>query len=215
MANLAVKSPLRNGRSIPLPVKMVPVWSETSGAAAGMPQSAADGLQTTQDSAGNVWAWNTAVSPAQWMQVYTIPGTGLPQGLYGLASQVYGSGAQWTAIYNVPQNKAIQGTDPDTGLIPGDTILLPNLSQPSGPPSAPSPGIAPQNPVVAPPVIITPGGGTTPSAPIIPASTTTTTTTTQQKFWTPGKMAVAGVLGVGGVGLIVYLATRKKRRRAA
>lgn len=46
------------------------------------------------------------------------------------------------------------------------------------------------------------GGGVTPAPK----------TATETPFWTPTKIAVAALLGAGGVGLIVYFATRPKRR---
>jgi hypothetical protein len=136
------------------------------------------------------------------MRVYTIPTAGLPQGLWGLSAVMYGASSMpgVNAIYNVPQNKAIQGPDKNTGLIPGDTILIPNMSgAPAGSPSLPSAPSAPGD-TVLPPVVVTPGQ---------PVSNTTTTTTT---FWTPGKIGGVAAAGVLGVALVVYLATRKKRR---
>jgi len=177
------------GRVIPLP----PFGRrESGGAMAGHGQDASAGMQTTTV-AGVTWAYN--VPMVEWQRVYPV--STLPNGLSGLAQQFYGDPTKWPDIYNVPQNKAIQGPNPNTGLIPGDTILIPGLAQP-GPAPAPAPIVAP-NGNVAPINVDTNGAAIVKAKP--------------KSWWTPGKAVAIGAVGVVGVGLAIWAATRKKRRR--
>jgi hypothetical protein len=178
----------------------VPTWRlvdrmpEAAGALAGHPQDASAGLEAAQVGT-QTWAFNTSMG--EWQRVYTV--TTLPQGLSGVAQQVYGDPTKWTDIYNVPQNKAIQGPNPNAGLITGDKILIPHLQRPPSLPLSPT-----------------------------PATTTTVETTEVENvpeqtiegealprkagWWTPTKVVIIGGLVAGGSGL-VWWAVRKNRRR--
>lgn len=175
------------GRVIPLPPF---ARREAAGAVAGHGQDASAGMQQTTVS-GVTWAYNAAM--AEWQRVYPV--VSLPNGLSGLAAQFYGDPTRWPEIYNVPQNKAIQGPNPNTGLIPGDTILIPGLAQP-GPAPGPTPAPCP-----------TPG-------PIVPVNDDHPIVKPAAKsWWTPGKAIAVGGVAIVGVGLAIWAATRKKRRR--
>jgi hypothetical protein len=228
---------------------------EAAGAAAGTPQDASRGMPVMQRPDGSTYAFNATMG--EWEYVYRIKSGDT---LFNLSGTFYGtkSLAGVHAIYNVPQNKAIQGPSADSGLIPGDIILIPGLAQPSPAPAAADsiPSSMPQVPAQT--TIYTP---TSPGSPLpvpVPSSapsgwpatipyppvnapsgtnidfpsdgsggdiTTLPTVqvvgnepgspTSSGGFWTGGRIALAAGAGIVGLGTLAYLATRKKRRRAA
>lgn len=246
-----------NGYEVPRlynrPYTTYPVL-EAAGAAAGHTQDASRGMPTMQKPDGSIWAFNASMG--EWQYVYTVKHGDT---LYALSGLFYGQKSLpgVHAIYNVPQNKVIQGPSADSGLIPGDVILIPGLPQPAAAPAASDsiPSSIPQSP--SPTTIFTPtsAGSSLPvpvvsaappgwpstlpyppvNAPsgtdIIPASydgSNVETLPTVQvtgtvpgsssgtgQFWTTGRIALAAGAGVIGLGTIAFLATRKKRRRAA
>lgn len=211
---------------------------EAGGTAAGEPEDASRGLTRMTDSSGRPWAFNPFQN--EWQAVHTVRSGDT---LWNLSGQYYGTrslaGVHW--IHDVPQNAEIQGPSPDTGLIPGDKILIPRLPQPAAAPSA-GPAIPPVGvpPAVVPPSVVPPVAPpanfpitSVPEAPeaspideapddVHPVLTSTSTpapitTTGPRKFWTPAKIAIGAGVGLTGLALIIYLATRKpsRRRRAA
>lgn len=106
---------------------------EASGAAAGHAQDASAGLNTMTDASNAEWAWNPG--SGEWQMLHTIASGDT---LWKLSGLYYGTSSLdgVHAIYDVPQNKAIQGPSADSGLIPGDVILIPGLPQPSTAPAA-------------------------------------------------------------------------------
>jgi hypothetical protein len=85
-----------------------------------------------QDASNKTWAFNAAMG--EWQRTHTIASGDT---LWKLSALYYGTSSMGGvhAIYGVPQNKMIQGPSPDSGLIPGDVILIPGLPQPTTPPS--------------------------------------------------------------------------------
>lgn len=140
--------------------------TEAGGAAAGVPQNAWNGLSTATDANGALWAFNPDSSEWQLIHVVQRGDT-----LWKLSGLYYGQSslAGVRAIHGVGRNQAVQGRDPNTGLIPGDQILITGLVQPSIAPASsdalPSP-VAPANDYtvgvaadVVPPGSTAPGGG--------------------------------------------------------
>lgn len=185
-------------------------------------RDASTGLATTVIDS-QTWAANPAMG-GEMQLVYEIePGGPVSSGgLFALAQELYGNGNLWRQIYDVPQNKAIQGSDPNTGLYLGDVILIPGLEpaqDPGGTQQTPGNGLTP---VTTGPgddrtiVFNGPPGGngelTTVSRTI---ETTTTKETEKQKegWWTPGRAAVAAGVGVGAVVVTVLVFTGKKKPR--
>jgi hypothetical protein len=87
--------------------------------------------------------------------------------LWKLSAAYYGKSSMGGvhAIYGVPQNKAIQGPSADSGLIPGDVILIPGLPQPAVAPAASDamPSTLPQQPLDGTPPTPTPAGSPLPA----------------------------------------------------
>ncbi|MGH7605572.1 MAG: hypothetical protein ACRENK_16455 [Gemmatimonadaceae bacterium] len=218
---------------------------EASGAKAGHPEDASVGMPHMMTASNEPWAWNQMMG--QWQYCHTIKSGDT---LFKLSGLYYGtsslSGVH--AIYGVPQNKSIQGPSPDSGLIPGDVILIPGLPQPSTAPAAADtipmgvPDLPPigmplptsaGSPMPAPVVSGSPQGWPTdlPYPPVsMPAGTTIDYPSdtlpevtvvgdvppgSTEPFWTNGRIAIAAGAGVLGLGTIVWLATRKKKRRRA
>lgn len=227
---------------------------DAAGAAAGHAQDASAGMTHWVSPSNEPWAWNPV--DGEWQYIHTMKSGDT---LWKLSGLYYGTSSLdgVHAIYGVPQNKAIQGPSPDSGLIPGDEILIPGLPQPrpapatsdsiptslpdlppSGPPQATSPGVGLPGPVQTSAPSGWPGDLQFPPQPVstgsdinIPSngeivlptteidgdvdSTDVSTTGGQPAFWTGGRIALAAGAGVVALGTIVWLATRKKRRRAA
>lgn len=236
------------------PPRRLPPFLEAAGSKSGHPEDASTGMPKWTDASNQSWAFNQAMG--QW-QIPHIIRSG--DTLWKLSGLYYGKSSLdgVHAIHNVPQNKAIQGPSADSGLIPGDIILIPGLPQPAQAPAAAdtTPMGAPQTPVMAPPVPTAPGSPLpfpvpssaptgwptsipypptqTPSGPdIVPASWSgsepapivlptvdvegqvpASSSSTQKGFWTGGRIAIASGVGLVGLGTVIYLATRKKRRR--
>ena len=214
---------------------------EAGGSSAGYPQDASDGLQRRSDANANVWAWNPLFG--EWQRMHSIV---WGDTLWNLSATYYGSPSLpgVHAIHHVDQNYAIQGPSADTGLIPGDVILIPGLAQvfdaPAGPAPVPPPVIvepptpAPPPVVIAPPTIPVPGapGAVTPEPfPVIPPvnggpgvpvvlqpAPPAPMTEDERKR---RNMLIAGALVIGAlaVGGIVYSRSKRRnprrRRRAA
>jgi hypothetical protein len=226
----------------PHTVPVLPLYSaEAGGMAAGRPQSATDGLASWVSDRNQEWFWNPTMN--EWQLAHTVRSGDT---LWQLTKTYYGSFSRGgvTAIHEVPQNLAIQGPDPDIGLIPGDVILIPHLPQPNTPPASSStlPAVANVPPPPGPPDVTPPGVGqpstVAAAAPpgwpagvpypptadtniIVPTNTPTggvlTTTSTgghaqPAPFWTKGRIALAVGTGVVGLGTVVYLLSRPKRR---
>lgn len=224
---------------------------EASGAAVGHAQDASAGLNVMTDASNATWAWNPGAG--EWQMLHTIASGDT---LWKLSGLFYGTSSLDGVhdIYDVPQNKAIQGPSADSGLIPGDVILIPGLPQPTTAPAAadttgpmqvpqvptgiftlptaagsplpaPVPSGAPDNwdPSTPYPPVNAPSGGaivlpTTYVTGDDPTATTVSTTTpggAAAPFWTHGRIAVAAGAGVIGLGTVVWLMTRKKKRRRA
>jgi hypothetical protein len=226
---------------------------EAAGSKSGHPEDASTGMPKWTDASNQSWAFNAAMG--QWQIPHVIRSGDT---LWKLSGLYYGKSSLdgVHAIHNVPQNLKIQGPSADSGLIPGDIILIPGLPQPAQAPAAAdtTPMGTPQTPVTAPPVPTAPGSPLpfpvpssaptgwptsipypptqTPSGPdIVPASwsgsepaptvlpTVTVTgqapasSSAQKGFWTGGRIAIASGVGLVGLGTVIYLATRKKRRR--
>lgn len=105
-------------------------------------------------------------------------------------------------------------------LPPSPTVFFPDQPPDGWPPGEPwPPGSDVPWPGTAPGDIITPDQQTpAPSpAPITPtggAGTSAADGTVTAPFWTTGKIVVAATLGAAGLGLVVYLATKKPKRRS-
>src|SRR5262245_37099954 len=138
------------------PPSRLPPMLEAAGAKSGHPEDAGAGMPSWIDGTGKKWVFNRAMG--EWQVPHTIKSGDT---LWKLSGVYHGKPSLpgVHAIYNVPQNKAIQGPSADSGLIPGDVILIPGLQQPSQAPAASdAPPIAvPQTPVTAPPVPTPPG----------------------------------------------------------
>jgi hypothetical protein len=228
---------------------------EAAGAKLGRPEDASDGMPRWQDSNQKEWAFNSAVG--EWERIHTIKSGDT---LWKLSGLYYGTSSMGGvhAIYNVPQNKSIQGPSPDSGLIPGDVILIPGLPQPTTPPSTSDAmpiGAFPDAPPSTAGLPTVPPGGNIPvplpsaqpagwpsdedyppiheatdmggTGPIVlptvtvdgdvPATTAGQTTTSGKpaQFWSTGRILAASAVGAAGLGTVIYLATKKKRRRRA
>jgi len=231
---------------------------DAAGQAANKIEDASAGMTKATDTAGNMWAWNGRAG--QWQRLVVMKGDGTTI-LSTLAQKFYGSAGAWHQIADLPENTPIVSTS-GTKAIPGDVLLIPNLTQPWTPPTAtgggtdvgptedipstvagipgvlpglgdpppgwpsglPWPGTNGGTPDGTTPAITgdtPPPGGTDGDQPveIVPAGSTTTaslaTTTKEEKFWTTPKIVIAGVLGVGIVGTVIYFATRGPSRRRA
>lgn len=190
-------------------------------------RNAADGLQTAQDQQGRVWASNPAMGN-ELQLIYTVqPGDGLS----AIAGKVYGNPGAFRELRTVPQNVTLQGPDINTGLHPGDCILIPGLPQPAGVGSPAVPGGAP--PPIAPPVPVAtipgtvpatipgtvPGTipGTVPTGILVgtPATGTAATTESEKKkkksIWTP--LTVGLAVGAAGLGVWALSGGKKRRQR--
>lgn len=218
---------------------------EASGAKAGHPEDASATMPRYIDGSNQSWAWNAMMR--EWQIPHTIK-TG--NTLFKLSGIYYGASSLdgVHAIYAVPQNKAIQGSSPDSGLIPGDVILIPGLPQPK-----PAPSTSDSNPLAFPdvpptgPLATIPPGGMLPvpvptSAPeswptgeqfppssgvgddgTVVLDTVTVEGTVPsgagkpapESFWTTGRIVAASAVGAVGIGTLIYLASKKKRRRRA
>lgn len=170
---------------------------------------------------GQQWAVNPLMG-GEMQLIYTIEAGGPVSsgGLYGLAEELYGDGNLWRRIYDVPQNKAMQGSDPNTGLYVNDVILIPGLEpaqDPGGTQPTPGNGLAPVNgaPLNGRTDIIFngPPGGNGLSTVSRTTTTTTTEKETEKGYWTPGRAAVAAGVVVGGVVVTTWLLTAKKKPR--
>lgn len=155
----------QGNHAIPLPMP-----DDAGGAKAGRPEDASAGFRRITDAQGLPWAWNPVAN--EWQRIHTIRSGDT---LWNLSGTYYGTKSLpgVRAIFNVPQNKAIQGASPDTGLIPGDRILIPGLRQPAaapievsepGPVEVPTPepdeptiGVTPPDVVTVPPIPSIPG----------------------------------------------------------
>lgn len=237
------------------PPRRLPPMLEAAGSKSGHPEDASAGMPKWTDASNQQWAFNAAMG--EWQMPHLIRSGDT---LWKLSGLYYGKSSLdgVHAIHNVPQNLKIQGPSADSGLIPGDVILIPGLPQPSQAPAAAdtTPNATPQTPITSPPVPTAPGSPVpfplpssapanwptnipypptqTPSGPdIVPATYTGSTAPTvlpevtvvgdvpassgtaakQKPFWTGGRIAIASGVGVVGLGTVIYLATRKKRRR--
>lgn len=99
--------------------------TEAAGAAAGGPELAHAGLETATDDRGQLWALNGS----EWQAVHLVR-TG--DTLWNISGRYYGTPSVTGVrqIHAVARNRAVQGPDPNAGLIPGDQILIPGLVQP-------------------------------------------------------------------------------------
>ncbi len=198
----------------------LPPWMSPQPDAGAIPgRDASTGLATAVID-GQTWAVNPAAGGERQL-VYTIePGGPVSSGgLFGLAQELYGNGNLWRQIYDVPQNKAIQGSDPNTGLFLGDVILIPGLEPAQDPGGTQqTPGNGGLTPVNGGRDIVfngPPGG----NGEITTVSRTTTIKETTEKekegegWWTPGRAAIAAGVGVGAVVVTVLVATGKKKPR--
>lgn len=199
-------------------------FSEAGGKLTGKIDNAAEGLPLQTDGTGKTWAW---YGPAnQWTLVYKLKEG---DNLWTLAGKLYGTNQRWTEIRDFPPNKPIVGAKGDAAF-GGDTILIPNLPSPFLPPAAapppPTPAVVPTQAPAAWPSGIPYPGAAPPAEPeivpvgyhpeVVPAAAQAPgaplAAKAEEAFWTPGRIAVAAGAGAVAVGLIVYLATRKKRR---
>lgn len=208
---------------------------EAGGARSGVPEDASAGLPTYLDAAGRAWAYHPS---GDWMPVHQIRSGDT---LWNLSGAYYGTSslAGVRQIHGVPENTAIQGTDPNRGLIPGDRILIPGLPPPAG---APSPGgsLADAPPIDAPISPPTPPGATLPGqegpgpvndpvaanelptdvhpgGDIVPVSmpgqpVLNAPTKPAEDISTGAKVAL-GLVGALGLGLTVWLLMRKPKKR--
>lgn len=222
---------------------------EASGAGAGHAEDASAGMSRWIDANSKTWAFNDSVG--EWERTHTIVSGDT---LWKLSGKYYGTSSidGVHAIYNVPQNRAIQGQSPDKGLIPGDVILIPGLPQPTVPPStsdAAPIGVFPDLPPPIGGVLTVPPGGNMPvplpsaqpvdwpeddpyppihvpsgGSIVLPNMTvegsvpgtmvSSTTTSGKPRFWSTGRILAASAAGAAGVGILAFLATRKRRRAA-
>lgn len=185
-------------------------------------RDASSGLPTTVIDS-QTWATNPAAG-GELQLVYTIePGGPVSSGgLFGLAQELYGNGNLWRQIYDVPQNKAMQGADPNTGLFIGDMILIPGLEpaqDPGGTQQTPgNGGLTPVDNGNGREIVFNgpPGNG---RLSTVSRTTEITKTTETEKegegWWTPGRAAIAAGVLVGGVVLTTWVVTggKKKPRR--
>lgn len=127
------------------------------GPEAGAPRYAwgmgADPLKVYLDSQGRRWVQNP-LSGNEWQRIHIMTATHPGNNLWGISGFYYPDGpshARMMAIHNVPQNKKMQGSDPNKGLHPGDEIMIPGLPAPvfassplPTPPLPPAGGAPPQ-----------------------------------------------------------------------
>lgn len=137
---------------------------ESGGTAAGHPQDASEGLPRQSDTGANVWAWNPVYN--EWQRLHSVQ---WGDTLWNLSATYYGQPSLdgVHAIHHVEQNIAIQGPSADTGLIPGDVILIPGLPQlfqaPAPTPQLPPPDVIPvPTPIASLPGLPAPGDLITP-----------------------------------------------------
>lgn len=200
-------------------------FAEAGGKLTGKVENAAAGLETKADSSGAVWAWYQT----QWAKIHTLKSG---QTLWSLAIKYYGNGSGWTKIRDFGPNKSIVGAD-GASAFAGERILIPGLPAPFPPPSAqlpaPSPGapLSKEAPAGWPAAVPWPPGESPelppPEEPLpvvyqptaaqgaAAGSAAAAAGEPPKPFWTTGRIAVAAGAGAIGVGLIVYLATRKRR----
>jgi hypothetical protein len=202
---------------------VLPLYSaEAGGMAAARPQDATEGLTSLVSDQNVTWYWNPlAGSAGEWDRAHTVKSGDT---LWQMTKTYYGaySMAGVHAIHNVPQNLAIQGPSADVGLIPGDVILIPGLTQPASAPMTaptvdlPAPDVTPPGvgmpstttPVPTGTVVVTP----TSDPNLVVVKAPVAHPTAAPTFWTKGRIALAGGIGVVGVGTLIYLVTRPKRR---
>ncbi len=112
-------------------------WRNASGIAQGGPADASAGLSLMTDDRGT-WAWNTPYG--QWMLLRTIRSGDT---LWAMSGQYYGERtmAGVHLIGNIEQNRPILGASYDKA-VPGDVILIPDLTQPGAAPPSPGPPAA-------------------------------------------------------------------------
>jgi hypothetical protein len=148
------------GLTLYQPPRLLPPFLEAAGAKSGHPEDASAGMPKWTDASNQKWAFNAVMG--EWQIPHTIRSGDT---LWNLSGLYYGNKSLGGvhAIHGVPQNLKIQGPSADSGLIPGDVILIPGLSQPSQAPAASdaTPGSVPQVPVLSPP-IPTPAGSPMP-----------------------------------------------------
>lgn len=116
-------------------------------AGAYVPRSAAAGLPVSVASDGSRWVSNPSMG-GEWQRIHVMVSSSPGNNLWGISGIYYGgaSYAGMMKIYNVPQNKKIQGSDPNKGLYPGDEILIPGLAAPAGVGGSPAPAGVPELP---------------------------------------------------------------------
>lgn len=117
---------------------------EAGGQTANKIEDASAGMQRAPDGAGNVWAYNARAG--QWMRLVVQKADGTTI-LSTLAKKFYNDANRWREIANLAENTPICGSQGDK-CIPGDTILIPNLSQPFAPPAGATPTGDTPSPVV-------------------------------------------------------------------
>lgn len=102
-------------------------------AGAYTPRSAAAALSVVTAQDGSRWAINP-LTGNDWQRLHVMVSTSPGNNLWGISGIYYDAGPSYaleTEIYNVPQNKKLQGSDMNTGLYPGDEILIPGLMPPA------------------------------------------------------------------------------------
>jgi len=177
---------------------------------------------------GRQWAANPDME-GQLQLLHTIASG---DSLSKLAGQYLANGGRWTEIRNVPQNRALQGPDANTGLFPGDVVLIPNLVAPTLPASAAQPTPTVFSPATVPSVLsaVSPGQPTalpSPAGTSLPGGAVlvsdqpglqggTPVTTIDEltiegevPFWTPPKVAMAAIVGTGAVFGVLYLVNKR------
>jgi len=107
------------------------IQNEAGGQAANKIEDASAGMQRATDTAGSIWAWNQRAGQWQIPVIMRADGTTI---LSTLARKYYGNALLWHQIADLAENNPIVGTS-GTKAIPGDVLLIPNLTQPwtSGP----------------------------------------------------------------------------------
>ncbi len=203
-----------------------PAFDAGARAAPPIPQDGSVGLTKYTDAQGAIWAWNPI--DKEWQRLHQIRSGDT---LWKMAGTYYGGPSLEGvhAIHHVPQNKAIQGGDANTGLIPNDIILIPQLPQPVAPPATSGGSVTPIGEV---PQVPTPGvldstipGFSAPGTFPIPVSIPTIpgeiiipapgeipppeaitvgapAPAAADSFWTTGKMVAAGAAVVAGAGIL-------------
>jgi len=209
---------------------------EASGARAGVPEDASAGLPTYLDGGGRAWAYHPS---GEWMALHAIRSGDT---LWNLSGTYYGTRSLGgvRAIHGVPENTAIQGPDPNRGLIAGDRILIPGLVQPA---EAPAPAgsladIVPIDPRQDVPTLgsVTASGGPGPGPvtdpltantlpddvtpgmhsllPVsMPGQTVINAPTAKTDDISTGAKVALVAFGLSGLALTVWLLMRKPKRR--